>query len=309
VPPAPQPLLGSVAVACAPAECDVSLNGTLLGPTEDGRIELAKLRPGSWAIDFKKDGYVSQQSIVTVEADRTQSVSVVLDPDRATKEAFGAELFRQMVEAIGDADGLQQLASVQVTGSATLAARDGKSIRWTLLMRNRPDRALFQLRAGGILHELAFIGSKYETSKNLKGADALDLPTGFGLVRDNQLAALIARLQNPQFKMLANHEEPVDGEEFTLFAEDGAEKVSIGLDSELRPQRVRITTAAGVGSAVVSYSDYCEDEKVTYPKAMQIKPEGWQQGIDVRFDTVTLSPNLNDNDYKLKGKALANLGN
>jgi hypothetical protein len=161
VSPVPEPPLGSVAVACAPAECAISLNGTLLGPTEDGRIELAKLRPGNWTIDFKKDGYVSQQSIVTVEADQTQSVAVVLDPDHATQEAFGAELFRQMVEAIGGADGLQQLASVQVTGSATLAARNGKSIRWTLLMRNRPDRALFQLRAGGgILHELAFVGSE-----------------------------------------------------------------------------------------------------------------------------------------------------
>ena len=36
-------------------------------------------------------------------------------------------------------------------------------------MRNRQDRALFQVRAGdGILHEVAFAGSEYKVSKRLK---------------------------------------------------------------------------------------------------------------------------------------------
>ncbi|HEV2688224.1 MAG TPA: hypothetical protein VGV35_06710 [Bryobacteraceae bacterium] len=300
--------LGSVAVTCAPMECEISLNGTPLGSTAGGHLEMAKLRPGSWAIDFKKDGYISQQSIAKVEAGHSLPVSVTLEPDRATQETFGAKLFEKVVNALGGAEALQELASVQATGSTTIATPNGKSVRWTLVMRNRPDRALFQLRAGGgLLHEVSFLGSEFKTSKNLKGQEALDLPTGFGLIRDNQLSALIARLRNPQFKMLANHSGPVDGEEYTLFAEDGAEKVAIGLDAELRPQRVRITTAAGVGAAVITYSDYCKNENAVYPKTIEIKPDGWQQGIDVRFDTVDLSPKLSDNDYKLRGKPLPNL--
>ncbi|HYL77718.1 MAG TPA: hypothetical protein VEU96_26120 [Bryobacteraceae bacterium] len=307
--PAPKPeALGSVAVACAPAECEISLNGTALGATVDGRLEMANLRPGKWAIDCKHDGYISQQNVVIVEPHRQLLVSVALEPSRATQEAFGAELFQKMIDALGGEEALKELASVEATGSSTIATPNGKSVRWTLLMRNRPDRALFQLRAGrGILHEVAFLGSEFKTSKNLKGQEALDLPTGFGLIRDNQLSALIAKLQNPQFKMLANHSSPLDGEEYTLFAEDGVEKVAIGLDNELRPQRVRIATAAGVGSAIVTYSDYSKNEKAAYPKTIEIKPEGWPQGIDVRFDTVDLSPKLNDNDYKLRGKPLPSL--
>jgi len=307
--PAPKTeALGSIAVTCAPAECEISLNGTPLGATADGHLEMANLRPGNWAVDFKKDGYISQQSIVMVEANRQLPVSVALEPDRATQEAFGAALFEKVVDALGGKEALQELASVEATGSSTIATPNGKSVRWPLLMRNRPDRALFQLRAGrGILHEVAFLGSEFKTSKNLKGQEALDLPTGFGLIRDYQLSALIAKLQNPQFKMLANHSAPIDGEEYTLFAEDGVERVAIGLDNQLRPQRVRITTAAGVGSAIVTYSDYSKNDKATYPKTIEIKPEGWPQGIDVRFDTVDLSPKLNDNDYKLRGKPLPNL--
>jgi hypothetical protein len=306
MPSAPKPQ-GALALTCAPSECEITLNGTALGSTQSGTMEVKNLSAGRWTIDFKKAGYIGSQSTARVETDKTTPVSTVLEPDRKTQEAFGVGLFRKVVSAIGGEDGIKALASVQAIGSTTIGVRDGKNPRWTLAMRNKQDRALFQVRAGdGVLHEVAFVGSEYKVSKKVKGQDVQDLPTGFGLIRDYQLAALIRRLQNPQYTMLANHDLPVDGDEFALVAEGGTEKIFIGLDDHLRPQRVRIATAAGVGSAIVTYSDYFLLENVSYPKALQIKPEGWQQGIDVRFDKIELSLKLNDNDYKLKGKPLAN---
>jgi len=306
MPSAPKPQ-GALALTCAPSECEITLNGTSLGSTQSGTMEVKNLSAGSWTIDFKKAGYIGSQIAARVETDKTTPVSTVLEPDRKTQEALGAGLFRKVVSAIGGEDGIKALASVQAIGSATIGVRDGKNPRWTLAMRNKQDRALFQVRAGdGILHEVAFVGSEYKVSKKVKGQDVQDLPTGFGLIRDYQLAALIRRLQNPQFTMLANHDLPADGDEFALVAEGGTEKIFIVLDDRLRPQRVRIATAAGVGSAIVTYSDYFLLENVSCPKALQIKPEGWQQGIDVRFDKVDLNSKLNDNDYKLKGKPLAN---
>jgi len=303
---APKPL-GALALTCAPSECEITLNGTALGSTQSGTMELRGLSPGNWTIDFKKAGYIGAQSRASVEADKTSPVSAVLEPDRKTQEAFGAELFQKVLSAIGGHDGINALASVQALGSTTIGTRDGKKLRWTLAMRNKQDRALFQVRAGdGVLHEVAFAGSEYKVSKRVKGQDVQDLPTNFGLIRDYQLAALMRRLENPQFKMVANHDLPAEGEEFALVAEGGTEKIFIGLDDRLRPQRVRITTATGVGSAIVTYSDYFLQEKVSYPKTLQIKPDGWQQGIDVRFDKVEFSLNLHDNDFKLKGKPLAN---
>jgi hypothetical protein len=195
---------------------------------------------------------------------------------------------------------------VQAVGSTTVWTRDGSSVRWTLLLRNRPDRALFQAKAGNILHEVGFSGSQYNNSKNLKGADALELPTHFGFIRDAMLAAVITRLQNPEFKITASHPSPVEGEEFTLFAENSAEKVSIGLDDQSRPVRVKIATTTGAGSAAIAYSEYFKGDKAYWPKSVQIKPDGWQHGIDVRFDTMDLGLRFSEGDFKMKGKPLAN---
>jgi hypothetical protein len=299
---------GTVLLTCAPAECDISLDGTAVGPTLDGRLELRK-KPGKLVIDFNEKGYIGHQATVAVDADRTIPVSVVLEPSRATLEAFGADLLKKVIQAVAGDDGLRELTTVQATGSLTIWSREGSSVRWTLFMRNNPDRALFQAKAGAILHEVAFTGSEFTASKNLKGQDALDLPTDLGFIRDYQVSAVLARVSNPQFKIVAIHPVPAPDEEYPLVAENGTERISIGLDSNLRPQKVRISTATGVGSALISYSDYFKGEKAFYPKTVQIKPDGSPHGIDVRFDTVDLSPKLNAADYKLRGKALMNVGN
>ena len=154
-----------------------------------------------------------------------------------------------------------------------------------------------------------FSGSEFKASKNLKGDEALELPTDFGLIRDYQLPALMTRLQSSGYKLVADHPDPTASDEFVLFAEAGTEKISVALDSNLRPERVKITTAAGLGSALVTYSDYIQSGNAFYPKTMQIKPDAQQQGIEVRFDTVELNPNLTDPDYKLRGKPFVDLGN
>jgi PEGA domain len=304
-PPAPH---GGLDIKCAPAECEVSLNGTARGASDGGVMELAGITPGKWAVDISKAGYISKQSEVTIEADKTASISAVLDPTRATQETLGAALFQKVVDALGGEDGLKALSSVQATGSTNIA-RDGNIVRWTVLMRNRPDRALFQVRAGSILHEIGFVGNEFTASKHLKGQDAMELPTDFGFIRDNQLAALITRLRNSRYMLVAKRAVPVPGDEFQLFAEGNTDKISIGLDSQLRPQRVRITTETGVGAATITYDDYFKSEDTWYPKIMRIKPDGDTHGIEIHFDTVQLNADLKDSDYKLRGKPLVNLVN
>jgi hypothetical protein len=307
---APKPVAkGMLALTCAPAECQVSLNGTAIGPTAGGKLEMAGLTPGNWVVDLTKEGFAGHQTTVVVEPAKSAIIAATLEPDRAARQAFGKQLFQKMILALGGEDGLKTLGSVQAVGSTTLWTHDGASVRWTLLMRNRTDRALFQAKAGRIMHEVMFEGSEFKASKNLKGDEALQLPTDFGMIRDDQLPALIARLQGPGYKLSANHPDPVAGEDYSLLAESGTEKISIGLDADLRPQRVRIATEAGVGSALITYSDYIRNGSSFYPKTMMIKPDGQQQGIEVRFDKVELNPNLKDTDYKMRGKLLVELDN
>jgi hypothetical protein len=307
---APKPVAkGMLALSCAPLECQVSLNGSSIGATAGGKLEVAGLTPGNWTVEFTKEGFASRQNIVMVEPAKSTALAATLDPDRAAREAFGKQLFLKVIASLGGEDGLKTLGSVQARGSTTLWGHDGTSVRWTLLMRNRTDRALFQAKSGRILHEVMFEGSEFKASKNLTGNDALQLPTDFGMIRDYQLPALIARLQGSAYKLMADHPDAVAGEDYSIVAESGTDKISIGLDSNFHPQRVKIATDTGIGSVLITYADYIHNGSSYYPKTMMIKPDGQQQGIEVRFDNVELNPNLKDPDYRLRGKALVELEN
>jgi PEGA domain len=308
-PPKPAAPKGSLSLTCAPAECQISLNGTSIGPTAGGALQATGLTPGNWVVDFSKEGYVGRQATIQVEANKVTSLSAALDPSRSTLQAYGSHILEKMIQALGGADGVKTLAYVQANGSTTVWDREGHSVRWTLLMRYWPDKALFQVKSGRIMHEILFEGSEFKASKNLKGEQALALPTEFGMIRDQQLANLLALLQKPEFKLTANHSDPVPGEEYTLLAESGTEKISVGLNSDGRPERVRIATDTGVGSALVTYSDYVKTGSSFYPATMKIKPDGKEQGVEAHFDSVELSPNLKDADFKLKGRPLLSWGN
>jgi hypothetical protein len=98
VKPAP-PKTGGVDITCAPPECDVSIGGVSKGGTGNGTLHVAGIPPGSAAVDLKRAGYVEAQSTVMIEAGKVASLSVTLEPDRETKEAFGEQLFKKMVQA------------------------------------------------------------------------------------------------------------------------------------------------------------------------------------------------------------------
>src|SRR5207249_545797 len=164
---------------------------------------------------------------------KVASVKAILEPDRSTKESFGASLFRAMIQALGDETGIRESLSVQAEGSLTTWARDGQSTRWTFLMRNKPDRALLQVKgSGGAFFEAAFSGSQFKTSKALKSDASRDLPADFGLVRDRQLSSLIALLSTPKFKMVSSSIRNAAGQDLTLIAEGSTETISISLDND-----------------------------------------------------------------------------
>ena len=156
---------------------------------------------------------------------------------------------------------------------------------------------MFQVMSGGAFHEVAFDGSQFKTSKGLKGDDGRELPTAFGLILDHQIANLVARLNTPKFKLST-------GDLLVLTAESATETISIRLDNDLRPAQVKFVTATGLGSGIVTYSDYMQRGNIYYPRSAQIKPDSTPLGVDVRFDRVDLHPQLKDADYDLNGKPL-----
>src|SRR5258706_8718695 len=221
-----------------------------------------------------------------------------VEPQRQTNGPSGAtELFGKMLRALGGEASIPESLWFQAQGSVTIRASDGRSARWNIFIRSRPGRALFQVMGGGAFHEVAFDGSQFKTSPGLKGDDGRDLPIVFGLILDHQIAGLMARLNAPKFKRST-------GDPLTLAAESATETISIRLDNDLRPAQVKVVTATGLGSGIVTYSDYVQRDAIYYPQSMQIKPDSTPLGVDVRFDRVDLSPQFKDADYDLSGKPL-----
>ena len=72
---------------------------------------------------------------------------------------------------------------------------------------------------------------------------------------------------------------------------------------------MKIATAPVSARRCITYADYIQNGNAYYPKTMLIKPEGQQQGIEVRFDKIELNPNLKDPDFRLRGKPLPELEN
>src|SRR5262249_8936899 len=109
-PPPPKPPQGKLAIRCAPGECEIGVNDTPRGSTHNGLLEVAELPVGPSKITFRKNGYLDRQTVVTIEPNDTVSISEILSPNRATQEAFGAELFQKVVEAIGMSEAKEQFA-------------------------------------------------------------------------------------------------------------------------------------------------------------------------------------------------------
>jgi PEGA domain len=306
--PSKPPATGNIHVSCAPAECDIAVNGVHQTATANGSVELTGLAPGSYTIDLSRDGYVSKQDSIKVEADKATTVSATLAPTRETREKLGAELFGKMMNALGGEASFAPLSALQATGSATTFISDGRTIRWSMRLRTRTNHALVQVKTGSIEHEVLFTGNDIATSKSLKGQDALELPAAFGMIRDNQFAAFMARLEPKQYKMVSNDADPANAE-FSFTAEGATNKIFVGLDSESRPLRVKIVTETGMGSLAINYSDYILVGQAWYPKSMLVKADGQQHGVEVHFDRVELDTTSKDTDFRLKNKLFANFYN
>ncbi|MBI1792210.1 MAG: hypothetical protein HYR60_32200 [Acidobacteria bacterium] len=268
----PKPRVGGLVATCAPAECEVSLNGKAFGTTTGGVLKVGALPAGKLAVDFKKDGFVSIQNMVTIEDGKNASAAVTLEPDRSTKEKWGRQVFQKAMAALGGDAGLQAAAFVLANGSLTVPA-DGKTVKYGLVARLKlPERGLFIITAGSTKHQYAFQGGQYAGNKALKSVVAQELETDLRLLRDHLLPSLISRLNTPKTKFVADGPAPRGNEEMVFRAEAESE-----------------------------FLDYATKGSSFCPQGIVIQRAGNPpRRAEFRFDSIELSPKLKDTDFVFK---------
>lgn len=298
-PPKPE-VAGPVELECAPAECDIAVNGQSRGSTHDGKIELAGLPPGNVFVDFRRDGYVGQQVTLALEAGKGDSRSVKLEPTNATKQALGRQLFSAMASKLGGPDALRKSTLVEAEGSAILFS-SGQRTEWNVTARLKlPLLASVEINGAGLKWRTSIKGSesKSDGAGKLKGsAVALDMEKLVRLYRDYQPAALVQRLN--EMRLFAPSLTPNEAGRVIFHAATDTESWRVALTQDATPVIVIYTSASGLGSGLeVVYSEYAAVSNVWYPKSMAIKfSDQAQHGMELHFADVHFPANLPDKEF------------
>lgn len=298
----PKPKVGALVATCAPAECEVSLNGKRFGKTSNGVLKAGALPEGRLAVDFQREGYVSAQSVVTIADGKTASAAVTLEPDRATREAWGKQVFSKMGEAMGGEAGVQSVSFFSSAGSLIVPGSDGKAAKFALVARLKlNEKGLFQLNSGNIKHQFAFSGTQYAGNKSLKGSAQTEVETDLKLLREYLPQNLLAKLSAPGVRFIADGVAPKGNEEMVFRAEAGPENWVVTLNREFRPQQVTLDSTGPQSGLQIFYLDYVQKEKGWLAQGVVVRRPGPpERKAEFRFENVTVNPKLKDSDFAFK---------
>jgi len=293
-PQARQPV-GTLTLRCEPAECTIKLNGQPIGDTQDGQLVKTNVPFGEIAVDFEREGYVTQQKIVQVNAEVIPLIGVALKPTAFTGGENGRKLLALMLRALGAQAGLKALSNLTGAGAITSYA-EGKQSDWDFDLATGPP-ALIEMKITGTAGVLAFECNGERCAEKKKGRPrgkllvgplADELQTNLRAFSRYNLAAVLQTIGSPsvRFTSLTARSNPKKDQRLRAEAQDSIYEIVIGND--LLPSLVEYESKGGLGSGLkVSYADYIQVGDFRYPRRTTIRlPDVTQHGIEVRLDQV-----------------------
>jgi hypothetical protein len=303
-PPAPAPKFGTLALQCAPAECDIFVNGVAKGHTQNGAMEIGSVPGGPVVVDFKKTGYMGEQVGLVVKAGARVSGSATLNPTPTTQQQIGTSIFAKMLDKLGGKPGLADASTLAASGNATLWAQGEQRTEWNAIGRLKlsSNLAYLEIKGAGLNWWMSLKGSdpKRGGSGKLKGSPiALEMEKLIRLYRDYQLAALIGRIESEKMKLSGMSPVADSSGKIDLRVSGESDRYRFSLAPDGKPEKVVYESVSGLGSGLeVVYADYAQVGKATYPRTMAIRfADQGQHGIRLQFDDVKTAPKLSDKEF------------
>jgi len=308
-PEAPKPTAALV-VTCFPAECVVRINGRNAGTTTGGKFQKDDLDVGEATVGFEKDGYVGQERKIQLTAEAPYSASIQLEPDTATRQANGKNLFLLSRRALGVESDLKSLQVITGSG-AVVSYAGGKQSNWNFDFTTALPN-LIEMKAesttGVLVYQcqgekcaekkkghFKFIGG----GKQLKGPALEELQTNLRGFAQYSLADLLTLLASPsaQFDSLTADSDGKTEQLIRIETRDAIYKLTLGPD--LLPSGIDYESKSGLGSGLkVLFGDYAKLGNARYPKRTTIRlPDAAQHGIEVRLDKVAPGSELKESDF------------
>jgi len=301
----------TLSLNCAPAECRIKIDGQFAARTSDGhldRVVKSRLPSGEVAIDFEKDGYVADQKIVKVGAEPGPpiSLSVVLEPNLATRTLNGRKLYDVMVAALGGTAALNNLRSLTGNGSVTFY-REGEPGVWDFDVSMAPAHLILMNvtgPAGGLV--FGCNGEKCEEKKKgflfikrgkrLPEGVANDLEPNLRLVSRYDLLSVLETLNSKGISLMARTAYMPGKAQQRLRADGDDHVYEVNIGTDAWPISVEDTPKSGLGAVKVTYGNYVKVGDCNYPKQTTIRGAA-QSGIEVRLNRIELGSKLRLSDF------------
>ena len=302
-----RPKTGSLAVLCAPAECEINVNGQSDVSTVNGRFVKGDLPVGEVIVNFKKEGYFTDQRIVQVAVEPGPEVAVTLQPTNLTKTKNGNRLLALMLGALGVDSEAKNFPPLTSSGSITSYA-GGKQSTWNFYLKIGSP-SLIEMTATSSAGSLIYQCNGERCSEKKKGhfplvsskgiqpAAAEALEVNLRAFAQYHLGPILLRLLSRSMRPSALTAEDKPEAEQHLRAEFDDSVFNVTLGPDLLPNLLEYESKGGLGSGLKiifgEYASIAGAEKpknggfLSYPKRTTIRlPDAEQHGLEVRLDNV-----------------------
>lgn len=312
--PPPKPVLkqGLLAVNCEPVDCDVSLDGRLMGSTTHGHLAWISHIEGPVSVSVKKENYEAAQGTTeaVIRPDELTRIDFDLKVTRAGLLEIGAQRFQQMRQAISphsESNGVDAAArpaaqndsnGVRAAGALYLHGPQGRWVVWSVVAWFGKGRtARFELSRSREKHILSATETGYSWDRAFRSNDAQELEDRLRLLAGGELPELMERLSAPDLTIIALNSV---GSLPAFRAEGKSQSYGVVLDAANRPTKITMDTADPVSAHTIFYSDYVDLGGSAYPRTTQIMLPDGASGIEARFDTVRIAA-MPENHPKRRG--------
>ncbi len=266
---------------CAPAECEVLLNGKPVGSTREGMLELAGLTPGEAIVDFRRPGYLTEQIVVSLEPNTARVRAIRLTPDVETMRKAGRELFRKLTERMASTP---EPTPLTMTGTAILWT-EGKRSDWQLTGAVQPaaQSAFLEIQGAGLKWRATVKGAvvKSDGSRKLKGdAVAMEMEKLVRIFSSCQPAELMKRFSAPGTAYLAMEARP-DERNRQLKVQNGSETALIIVAPDGTPLRI------DTDGWELTWADFERLDSGLYPRTFSVRAAAANSAAnELRLDKV-----------------------
>ena len=284
------PKIGHLVITCQPVDCEISLNGVSVGPTNRNLSPNITVAEGPATVAVTRTDYdsdpVKQQ--ILIRDGETSRLDFTLKPSRNALVRAGEVLFQQMLDSLGATSEVAP-AVLQGNGTLYLLGSDGRWDAWSVAARLQGSNCTIEVSRLHQRYQITCVGGGYIWKKAPKPKEAQELENAIRLIVEGQLSRRIDHLRDPRFTM-ATPDLALNMDGSYIFRAEGADETfAVTLDAALHPSEIRLESPSLTGASRVLYSEYVPLGGVSYPKVTQVISADGTQGVSANFDLLRIT--------------------